>query len=442
MVTVDVYTTTGTWICPDYVSTVWVRCWAGGASGGGVTLNPGSGATCCGSGGAGGSFADKVAYPVTPGSGYTVTVGAQKTGATGNGSAGNDSWFGSSATVLAKGGAAGGAAPITIGASTVGGAGSSTGCVGDHIFAGGSGGNGFFNSTTTTGPGGGAGGTGAAGGNGTGTSGGGGGSSNGGGGTGDGAIGRTTAGIGITGNFYGGGGGGAFGTNASHSFAGGSGSAGRVEIEYTPSLTSAGDGIRAVVNQPLSTASPPSTILGITPSSGFDTFLLVGNTDGTDGLWLYNGAGSAMTAVVDAVDTYRDVIEGSRAGVRVYVSSDAFEDATAPLVTDPVDIMSCNTLYIHPDNSNRVGGLAVTKPSAYVIRSPNVSSGGAWVVRHGLNSLLVNVTIVEDNSTFDFQTVGPSDWQVVRTDANTVTVTVPHLVGLWEYRIIVMRAVL
>lgn len=440
MVTVDVFTTTGTWTCPDYVNTVWVRCWAGGASGGGVTLNPGSGATCCGSGGAGGSFADKLAYPVTPGSDYTVTVGAQKTGATGNGSAGNDSWFGSSTNVLAKGGAAGGAAPITIGASTIGGAGSSTGCVGDHIFSGGSGGNGFFNSTTTTGPGGGAAGSGAAGGNGSGTSGGGGGAVNVGGGSGGG--GRTTAGIGISGSFYGGGGGGAFGSNASHSFAGGSGMAGRVEIEYTPSLTSGGAGIRAVVNQPLSTTIPPATIVGIAPASGFDSFLLVGNTDGTNGVWVWNGAGTAMTQVTDADTTYRDVIEGTRAGIRVFVSSAAFADGAPPLVTDPIAMMACNTLYVHPTNSNRVGGVVATLPSSYVARSPDVLSGGTWVVRHGLNTLLVNVTIVEDNSTFDFQTIGPSNWQVVRTDANNVTVTVPHLVGLWEYQIIVSKAVL
>jgi len=86
------YTSNGTFVVPAGVTEVTVECWGAGGSGGTRTNNG------VGGGGGGGAYARSV-LTVTPGS-YTVTVG---TGSSGT-SPGGDSWFGTAATVMAKGG--------------------------------------------------------------------------------------------------------------------------------------------------------------------------------------------------------------------------------------------------------------------------------------------------------------------------------------------------
>jgi hypothetical protein len=112
--TVDTYTSSNTWLCPTNVTSVQAECWGGGAGG----RNSGAG-----DGGGGGAYAKKLTINVTPGNTYTVTVG---TGGASN-AAGNDSWFSSSSTVLAKGAA-----------SKTGG--QSGSCIGDTVYSGGNGG--------------------------------------------------------------------------------------------------------------------------------------------------------------------------------------------------------------------------------------------------------------------------------------------------------------
>lgn len=222
---VDSFTSSGTWNCPTGVTSATVRCWGGGGAGGTATGTAGT----SGGGGAGGAFATST-LAVSAGTGYTVTVGAGGTAITlptdGQTAAGGDTWFNTSSTIIAKGGA-GGQCEATSGNHGSGGTGSSTGCIGTTVAAGGSGAAG----TTSIGGGGGGGaGTGGAGGAASGSTGGTGTSSNGG----DGGAG-TSATTGGAGSNYGGGGGGAR-TNSGTDRRGGNGAGGLVEIQYTVSV--------------------------------------------------------------------------------------------------------------------------------------------------------------------------------------------------------------
>lgn len=146
------FTSTGTWVCPPGVNSVIAECWGGGGAGG-VASGTASGA----GGGAGGQYAIKV-VAVTAGTSYTVTVATAAVAVITGGvvTNGSDSWFNTTGTVIAKGGAGGADATGTTGA---GGAGSTTGGIGDTVFAGGSGAAGV-SSTQSGGGGGGAGSTG------------------------------------------------------------------------------------------------------------------------------------------------------------------------------------------------------------------------------------------------------------------------------------------
>lgn len=430
MSVVDTFTASTAWTCPAYVTTVWARCWGGGGSGGGITATPTS--TLCGGGGAGGAYAEKVAYPVTPGTVYTVTVGATKAGSTGSGSAGNDTWFDNNTTgILAKGGA-GGTSPAVDGASGLGGSGTTTGSIGDNKFAGGSGANGLSGNTTTfVGSGGGGAGSGAAGNPGSGSSGGGGGSALGG----SGGNGRTgTAGAGNAGSVYGGGGGGAMGTAAAHSFAGGDGAAGRVELEYTPSYVPVSGGVRAVSDVFVDVTSAPTTIGTLTPVSG-DVFLFIGNNtvspSGVNGLWTWTSAGAAMTQVTGDPDgSYRDVREGTYAGSRVFTSS----------ATDPALLLVGDTFFIDPAFPSRVIR-GIPGPQGYVGVCPTISSGAAWVVPHGLGSKFLLVAIAAAATPYGLVRIGPADWVVERTNLNSVTVRPPLSITAGDYEILLKKAI-
>jgi surface protein len=210
----DTFNTSDTWTAPNDVCSVTVDVWGAGGGGG---KGQGGGA------GGGGAFASST-ITVTPGNSYTVTVGTSGSGATvtGAGTAGGDSWFGSTSTVMAKGGSAGpqtgtgagGVAADSVGSVRYsGGTGAAGGTGGSPTGRGGGGGGGsaFTNAN---------GGNGTAGGN---TTAGSGGSGTGNGG--NGGLGTTNA---VAGSAPGGGGGGSGGNSS-----GGNGANGRVTITYT-----------------------------------------------------------------------------------------------------------------------------------------------------------------------------------------------------------------
>jgi len=141
------YSSSDTWICPAGVTTVSVECWGGGGPGG--NGKGFLGRTGMGGGGAGGAYA-RSTINVTPGTSYTVTVGAQQA----SGLQGNPSWFSSSSTVFAEGGAQGNPGTATISSNKfgTGGTGSKSSSIGTVTFKGG---DGYTSSSTTVSTGGG-----------------------------------------------------------------------------------------------------------------------------------------------------------------------------------------------------------------------------------------------------------------------------------------------
>lgn len=240
----DTFTTSGTWTVPANVSSADFEAWGAGGAGGAS-----AGSSTGGGGGAGGQYAKKTLTGLVSAQVYTVTVAPTTSGGSGNGSAGGDSSVTSpsSATiVLAKGGA-GGLSDTNGGGP---GFGSTTGGIGDTVFAGGSGSSAGVSCETGTGNfsgsgGGGAGSTGSGGGGcspsaGLGTS------LNGG----NGGISNSSNGAGNAGSNYGGAGSGGFRSNGPTKN-GGAGAPGLVTVTYT-----------VVVN------SPPNAPTLLSPSSG------------------------------------------------------------------------------------------------------------------------------------------------------------------------------
>jgi len=197
-----VYLASGSFTVPTGITQVIVECWAGGAGG------APDGSLAGGNGGGGGAYS-RSTLTVTPGNTYTVTRGA---GGASN-TAGADSWFGSAATILAKGG-------------TISTGGQASAGIGDVKFSGGLGATG---ATAGVGGGGGGGaGDAADGGAASGQTGGTGGV-NGGGNGGDGGASST---VGSPGVVPGGGGGGG-GFNLLGTSNGGAGANGKVTVQWT-----------------------------------------------------------------------------------------------------------------------------------------------------------------------------------------------------------------
>lgn len=158
-----IFPSSANWVCPPNVSTVQAECWGAGGGGGGGN----AGANVNGGGGGGGAYTLGTAS-VTPGTSYTINVGAAGSAGGaggGNGTAGGDTYFKDTSTILAKGGGAG-----LAGSPGNGGAGgSSASGVGTTLHSGGTGGNGNNAGTNQGGGGGGSAGNASDGGNGTNT---------------------------------------------------------------------------------------------------------------------------------------------------------------------------------------------------------------------------------------------------------------------------------
>ena len=246
MSTTQTFTSSTTWICPAGVFTVTTaECWGGGGSGGA------SGTNSCGGGG-GGAYSKKNTIAVTPGTSYTVTVGAG-----GSDTAGGNTSFINTSTVLAQGGAAGSNLDNGVG----GGGGAAGSGVGDTKFGGGNGGDGLTSAPNTNGGGGGSSaGTAAAGGNGanaTSTAGGTGGlPPSGGGNGGDGG----STGAGVAGAAPGGAGGGSGGSSTQRA-----GAAGKVVIVYDVTPPS-----KEVLSQPFAPPQQIRQVASMLPGTSHD----------------------------------------------------------------------------------------------------------------------------------------------------------------------------
>lgn len=285
-----VFTASGTWICPQGVTSVQVEAWGGGGGGGGAANFTGY----RGAGGGGGAYQKTVSLAVTPGQSYTVTIG--NSGIAGsttvNGGAGGNTTFrlGVTALLTANGGN-GGQTQTTATAPTAG-----AGGIG--LF---NGGNGFIGTTTTGGGGGGGAGASSNGTTATNATG----AAAGTGGTGTGGNGGACSGnnSGCPGVNYGGGGGG-----GNRSRNGGAGASGYVRITFTcPTNTIAAAGL----DQTLSCATS-TTLAGNTPTYGTGTWTVV---SGTATITAPNSPTSTVTGLtIGSSATLRWTIDNGRCG--------------------------------------------------------------------------------------------------------------------------------
>jgi len=226
IVNATVFTSSGSWTAPAGVCTATVECWGGGGAGGGTGT---AGVVKTGGGGGGGAYARNPSVTVTPGSAYTIVVGAGGTGVSAAaGNTGGSSTF-NTTTVVAVGGGGGGATNTSTGGAA-GTGGASGSCTGTTVY---SGGNGAAGTGTITGSGGGgsSAGSATAGNNASGVTGGAAPTDGG-----RGANGVNANGIGAVGFSIGAGGSGSYGSATSTTArAGGNGASGLVYISYTPS---------------------------------------------------------------------------------------------------------------------------------------------------------------------------------------------------------------
>ena len=247
------FATSGTWVCPQGVTTIQVEAWGGGGGGGGAANI----SNYRGAGGAGGAYQKNVSLSVSPGQIYTVTIGNGGIAGTisaNGGIGGNSTLLLGAATLFTANGGGGGQTQTTSSAPTAG-----IGGVGTF-----NGGAGFTGTTSTGGGGGGGAGTssigisattaagGAAGTGGTGTGGAGG------------SCGGGAGGEGCPGVAYGGAGGG-----GNKNKIGGAGAGGYMKITFTcPTNTIANAGS----NQTLAACLTSTTLAGNTPTYGIGTW--------------------------------------------------------------------------------------------------------------------------------------------------------------------------
>ncbi|PKP23117.1 MAG: hypothetical protein CVU05_00905 [Bacteroidetes bacterium HGW-Bacteroidetes-21] len=268
--TVVNYPANGTFTVPAGVSQVMVECWGGGGAGGAGGVSNAQG----GGGGAGGQYVKSI-ISVVSGATYNVTVGAGVSTASANG---NDSWFLSNTTIIAKGGQGG----ASYASGAAGGLGSTTNGIGDVIYSGGNGANG--GAGLSGGGGGGAGSTGN-GGNASGTTAGTGTTVNGG----NGGAGNTSNGAaGGAGNTYGGAGGG-----ATKSSTPGSGAQGYVRISYCSDAT-----------LPAIPANPTVSLSGCTVT------ITATGTPPAGVTWFWQGTSCGSSTTLGSGSTYNPTSSG------------------------------------------------------------------------------------------------------------------------------------
>jgi hypothetical protein len=302
------FTTSGSWLCPQGVTSIQVEAYGGGGGGGygGPTNKYGGG------GGGGGGYSKLTSVTVVPGTTYTITVGnGGIAGVSANGGNGNPSTATFGATTITANGGNGGR-------SYANGGNGGTGGVGTNA-TGGAGGTG---TTSGSGGGGGAAGTTGNGGNGglvtAGTAGGGAIAGIGGNGT------SSNANPGSVGGSYGGGAGGGSKNNN-----GGAGAGGHVLITYgCPTLT-----VSAGANQTLAQCATSTTLAG----SAIPT--------GMTGAWSVVSGAATITSVNSPTSTVTGLTLGTTATLRWTITNGlcggTFSDVTITTSYGPACITFC-----------------------------------------------------------------------------------------------------
>jgi hypothetical protein len=416
------FTTSGTWTCPQGVTSIQVEAWGGGGGGGygGGTNKYGGG------GGGGGAYTKNTSVTVIPGTSYTVTVG---TGGAG----------GSTSNGLTANGSNGTASTAVFGATTItanpglGGKGYNNTPTGGAGGIGGTanGGSGATGTTTYSGGGGGAAGTTGNGGNATTSTGG----TSGGGNAGAGGAGNAANfADGIIGGNYGGGGGG--GTKNS---LGGSGAGGYIKLTFTcPINTIAAAGS----DQTLIGCSTTATLAGNTPTYGIGTWTLI---SGTATIMSPNSPTSTITGLtIGSSATLRWTIDNGRCGSTsddVVITSPIGAGCWTYCAANATNIYAVSSVSFNTINNAVVGTIGYEN---FTSISTNLTAGYNYTI--SVNVIGANGNPAYTSVWFDWNNSGTFDTgeevqlgtYSTGTFAYTTTISVPitAVIGTTRMRVI------
>jgi hypothetical protein len=416
------YTTSGTWVCPQGVTSVRVEAWGGGAGGASTPNSNNSN----GGGGGGGAYSIRNSITVVPGTSYNFTIG---NGGGQDANGGNTTATINGVVITAAGGSTG-ASSTTVNAA--GGAGGTVAAsVGDTRYAGGNGANGAYrpggNNTGNGGGGGSGAGTLGAGNNGAGTTGGTlranfGGQGGNGGANADGSNASTAAGN------YGGGGGGAGHKNNNA----GLGARGAMIFTYTcPALVS-----NAGPDQNLAACSTTTTLAANTPVNA-------------TGIWTVVSGSGTVTTPSSPTSGVTGIVPGGAALILRWTVSNGNCGSinTTVSITSPIG-PGC-LVYCTPvgSNANAFGHITNVNVNAGAINRASAYDG---YINTGLSTTLMKgftytMTIgMSNSSTTGRWTAAWADWNIngvlndagenigpaaistaSPTDTRTITFTVP-----------------
>ncbi|KAB1155726.1 GEVED domain-containing protein [Flavobacterium luteum] len=417
------FVTSGTWICPQGVTSIQVEAWGGGGGGGGASNTT----NYRGAGGGGGAYQKLTSLPVLAGQSYTVTIGSGGIAGTitANGGAGGNSTFmlGASTLLTANGGGGGQTqTSSTIPIAGVGGTGTFIG------------GNGFIGTTSTGGGGGGSAGTstngnsainatgGVSGTGGTGTGGNGG------------ACGGGAGGEGCPGANYGGAGGG-----GNKNKIGGAGASGYVKITFTcPINTIAAAGS----DQTLIGCSTTSTLAGNTPTYGTGTWTLV---SGTATINSPNSPTSTITGLtIGSSAILRWTIDNGRCGSTfddVVITSPIGAGCWTYCAATATNVYAISSVSLNSINNAVVG---TTGYENFTSISTNLTAGYSYTITVSIVGVNLNTHYTSvwfdwnNNGIFDISEETQLGTNNTATNAFTTTINVPitAFIGATRMRVI------
>jgi hypothetical protein len=163
--------------------------------------------------------------------------------------------------------------------------------------------------------------------------------------------------------------------------------------------------VRVAATTNITIASPGAAIDGVTLTNG-DLVLLTGETTAsTNGPYVFNGSGSAMTRATNW-DTSGEATLGSYWVVREGTNADKF----AILTNDSAITLGTTALTFA--FSGLSGGATV-----YTETNPTTSGGGSWTVTHNLGTKSVIVQVYRTASPFD-----DIDFYFERTSTSAITI--------------------
>lgn len=184
--------------------------------------------------------------------------------------------------------------------------------------------------------------------------------------------------------------------------------------------------VRAVANANINVASAPSTIDGVTPTTG-DVFLLTAQSTGTqNGPYVWNGAAAAMTR-----PTNWDVAGEAVPGSMWVVQQGTFDNQLAILSNDTFTLGSTTGTFVFLNPAS-----ASDNDTGYTETCPSTTGGTAWPVNHNLGSKAVLVQVYRTASPYD-----EVDVNVTRDTTNQVNVRPDVTLASGEFTVVVSKVV-